>query len=59
MIVFFYFTMDAVILNTTKLELQIEGLQQEVSKLSNILDKKVDKNDADYLKIKNDLDEAK
>lgn len=46
-------------MDTTKLEIQIETLQQEVNKLENIIDKKVDKNDADYLKIKTDLDEAK
>lgn|GEM_PF-3138056 len=46
-------------MDTTKLEIQIESLQQEVNKLENIIDKKVDKNDADYLKIKTDLDEAK
>lgn len=46
-------------MDTTKLEIQIETLQQEVNKLENIIDKKVGKNDADYLKIKTDLDEAK
>lgn len=46
-------------MDTTKLEIQIETLQQEVNKLENIIDKKVDKNDADYLKIKTDLDEVK
>jgi len=51
--------MEVVSLDTTKLEIQIESLQQEVNKLENIIDKKVDKNDADYLKIKTDLDEAK
>lgn len=46
-------------MDTTKLEIQIESLQQEVNKLENIIDKKVSKDDADYIKLKNDLDETK
>lgn len=43
----------------TSIQLQLQQLERDVSKLNNELIRKVSKEDADYLKIKSDLDEAK